>query len=167
MSECDHFQLQVNRVGHHPSLHGPFLPPQQPLHRLHLRGLRKWENHSFIPAKATTSHNDVPNVWIQCRDRRGADAQWKATGWDLGMGCASMHTMTRLHATYVANGHALIWVVDANERGCLGESVQGLEYMLQRVDDLLKTEDRRRRFPLLMYVWLFLQSRTLGSDIPY
>jgi len=84
----------------------------------------------------------------------------KFTGWDLGIGCASMHTMTRLHATYVANGHALIWVVDANERGYLDESVKGLIYMLQCVDNLLKTEDRRRRFPLLMYVWPFFQSPT-------
>ena len=76
----------------------------------------------------------------------------KFTGWDFGNGCASTRTMMGVYANYVANAHALVWVVDANERGVLDESVQGLEYVLQWVDKLLKAEDRRRRFPLLMYV---------------
>jgi len=36
----------------------------------------------------------------------------KFTGWDLGIGCASMHTTMRF--THVANSQPAIWVMDAN-----------------------------------------------------
>jgi ADP-ribosylation factor protein 6 len=79
----------------------------------------------------------------------------KFSGWDFGLGCASQHTMARLYATYVGNGDALIWVVDASDRGVLQESVQMLNYMMSLVDPILEAAGRKDRFPILLYVSSF------------
>jgi GTPase SAR1 family protein len=95
--------------------------------------------HSIITTIPSIGFN-VETVSVASSGGKHLDA----TVWDIGTGCGIKYLYGFLNL-YVSNSNALIWVVDASERGeWLQESVDALARVILNMDTSDSTEDDTR-----------------------
>lgn len=71
------------------------------------------------------------------------------TGWDIGSGCGGMRYLKMILPMYITNSDAVIWLVDANDKERLQESVEMFVEILEMVDRVADGKVRSK-FPILM-----------------
>ncbi|KAF9050479.1 ADP-ribosylation factor [Panaeolus papilionaceus] len=71
------------------------------------------------------------------------------TGWDIGSGCGGMRYLKMILPMYITNSDAVIWLVDANDKERIQESVEMLVEILEMVDRVADGKVRSK-FPILI-----------------
>lgn len=105
------------------------------------------KTHSIVTTIPSIGFN-VETVSVALSGGKHLDA----TVWDVGTGCG-MQYMFGLLNVYVSYSNALIWVVDASERGAwLQESVDALTRVISDLDnaDLKDARKANARIPVMM-----------------
>ncbi|PPR07551.1 hypothetical protein CVT24_008747 [Panaeolus cyanescens] len=73
------------------------------------------------------------------------------TGWDIGTGCGGLRYLKGILPIYLQNSDAIIWMVDANDKERLDESVEMMTEVLEMLDRRAEDSGKSKsKYPILI-----------------